>query len=102
MPRPVPLVPWTPSRDARLRRLRQDGASWAAIGAALGVSACAARERGRRIGAPRPPAAARTAARTAAPEDDPARPPLPPGHPRSWGLLTQGTLLAGTGWPGWA
>jgi len=26
---------------------------------------------------------------------------LPPGHPRSWGLLIEGTVLDGTAWPGW-
>jgi hypothetical protein len=31
--------------------------------------------------------------------DDPDRLPLPPGHPRSWDLLTAGTLLAGAPYP---
>lgn len=86
---------WTAARDARLRRLRAEGAAWPQIAGALGVSADVARERGRRIGArlplaPPPPEA-----------DDPARPPLPPGDPRAWALLTSGTLLAGMDWPGW-
>ncbi len=89
-----PPPAWAPPRDAYLRRLRLAGASWAEIGAALGVSPAVARERGRRIGAGRPPSAA------APPRDDPARPPLPPGHPRTWRLLTEGTLLAGSEWPG--
>ncbi len=29
------------------------------------------------------------------------RPPLAPGHPIAWGVLTEGTLLAGSDWPGW-
>ena len=29
-----------------------------------------------------------------------ARPPLPAGHPESWGLITQGTCLDGVPWPG--
>ena len=93
---------WSAPRDARLRRLRREGATWAAIAAALGVTIDAARERGRRIGAPRACRAAPPPDSTpdSAPED-PARPPLPPGDPRAWGLLTAGTLLAGTDWPGW-
>jgi hypothetical protein len=86
---------WTAALDARLRRLRAEGAGWPAIAAALDVSADMARERGRRIGA-RPPQTA-----PAAPAEDPGRPPLPPGDPRAWALLTQGTVLAGIDWPGW-
>ena len=89
------LAGWTPPRDAQMRRLRLQGATWAEIGASLGITVEMARERGRRIGAPRPPATA------APPREDPARPPLPPGHPRAWRLLTEGTLLAGSPWPGW-
>jgi hypothetical protein len=89
------MTDWTCARDARLRRLRGEGANWVEIGADLGVSADVARERGRRIGArlpmaPPPPMA-----------DDPRRPPLPPGDPRAWGLINRGTVLAETGWPGW-
>ncbi len=88
---------WSAARDLRLRRLRAEGAGWPAIAADLGVSADVARERGRRIGA-RPPAAA-----AAAPAgEDPGRAPLPAGDPRAWALLTEGTVLAGTSWPGWA
>ncbi len=86
---------WTPALDTRLRRLRAEGAGWPVIAAALGVSPDIARERGRRLGARPPPAPPPPAA------EDPDRPPLPPGDPRAWGLLTQGTLLAGTPWPGW-
>jgi hypothetical protein len=87
---------WTGPRDARLRRLRLEGATWAEIAAELGVTPAVARERARRIGAPRgaPAAAARAT-------EDPHRPPLPPGHPRAWAVLTEGTTLAGTAWPGW-
>jgi hypothetical protein len=84
---------WTEALDARLRRLRAEGAGWPEIASALAVSADVARERGRRIGA-RPP--------TASPEpwaDDKRRPPLPSGDPRAWGLLTRGTCLAGMPWP---
>jgi hypothetical protein len=84
---------WTEARDRLLRRLRAEGRGWAEIAAELGVTPDVARERGRRIGAPAPPAAARE------PREDPSRPPLPAGHPRSWGLLTEGTVLAGSFWP---
>lgn len=87
---------WTPPLDAQLRRLRLDGASWAEIGLALSVSPDIARERGRRLGARRPADAG-----GAPPAEDMRRPPLPAGHPRSWRLLTEGTALAGTSWPGW-
>jgi hypothetical protein len=86
---------WTDALDARLRRMRLEGASWADIAMSLMVTREMARERGRRIGAPRPQRV------TGTPREDLARPPLPPGHPRAWGLLTEGTVLAGTPWPGW-
>lgn len=81
---------WSQAEDARLRRLRAEGASWGAIAAAFGVSLDIARERGRRIGARRPPP------EFAPPPDDPNREPLPPGHPRSWNLICAGTILAGS------
>jgi hypothetical protein len=86
---------WTAARDAVLRRLRAEGCGWPEIGRELQVSPDVARERGRRIGArfpthlPRPPA------------EDRARPARPPGHPATWGLLVEGTTLAGCPWPGW-
>jgi hypothetical protein len=33
------------------------------------------------------------------PPEDPARGPLPAGHPRSWGVLTAGTVLEDTPYP---
>lgn len=89
-------VSWTEARDARLRRLRAEGASWAEIGPELGVSIDVARERARRIGARRPVAAPDRSL-----DDDPMRDPLPAGHPRAWGLLTDGTLLRDEAWPGY-
>lgn len=93
---PGRAIAWTPPLDAYLCRLRLEGASWAEIAASLAVSPDVARERGRRIGARRPPPSVR------APAEDPGRGPLPPGHPRAWALLTAGTLLENTVWPGWA
>jgi hypothetical protein len=80
---------WTPPRDALLRRLRIEGATWAEIALVLRVSRDVAIERGRRIGAPRPP-------RDFGPsQEDLARPPLAAGDVRSWSLLTAGTCLEG-------
>jgi len=93
---------WTAPREARLRRLRQDGATWAEIAGELGISLDMARERGRRLAAARPPQPARAPRPALPPREDPARPPLPPGDPRAWTLLTEGTVLAGLRWPGWA
>jgi len=84
---------WTAARDGWLRRLRAEGREWAEIAAELAVTIDTARERGRRIGAPAPPPGAK------APPEDLSRRPLPAGHPRTWGLLTEGTVLAGTAWP---
>jgi hypothetical protein len=83
---------WTDPADFRLRRMRLEGASWEAIAEALGVSPAAASARAERIGADR-------ASRVLAASEDPARDPLPAGHPRTWGVLTQGTWLAGTRYP---
>lgn len=86
---------WTEARDGILRRLRAEGTGWQAIATELGVTPDVARERGRRIGAPAPRHT------PSIPHEDPYRRPLPAGHPRSWGLLTEGTTLAGETWPGW-
>ena len=86
---PEKLV-WTDQRDARLKRMRVQGAAWDAIAAALGISRNAAIERGRRIGARLPPPE-----HVSEPED-PERPPFPPGHRITWGAIVAGTSLAGT------
>jgi hypothetical protein len=96
MDQPRGSVTWSPPRDAQLRRLRQEGATWSEIALALAVSPDIARERGRRIGAQRPPRSA-----VVRPAEEADRAPLPPGHPRTWAILTAGTLLAGEAWPGW-
>jgi hypothetical protein len=83
---------WTVPSDYRLRRLRLEGESWEAIAEALAISPEAARVRAERIRA-RPPSPSLTL------RDDPAREPLPAGHPRAWGVLTQGTWLDGTHYP---
>jgi hypothetical protein len=80
---------WTPGRDAQLRRMRLEGATWTGIALALRVSRDVAIERGRRIGAPR------GAGEGQQPKEDLAWAPLPPGDPRSWSILTAGTWLEG-------
>lgn len=84
---PEKLV-WTDPRDARLKRMRAQGASWETIAAALRISRNAAIERGRRIGARLPPP-------EHVPEpEDLERPPMPAGHSVSWGAIVAGTCLA--------
>jgi hypothetical protein len=83
---------WTAPSDFRLRQMRLEGESWEAIASALAVSPEAASLRAERIGARRPP-------QGLAALEDPAREPLPAGHPRAWLVLTEGTWLAGTRYP---
>jgi hypothetical protein len=89
---PQKLV-WTPTQDALVKRMRAEGATWDAIAAELSVSRFTIIERGRRIGACRPPPPVKP------PLEDRGRPPLPPGHPYCWLLLTEGTVLEGTDYP---
>ncbi len=83
---------WTEAQDSQIRRLRAEGASWDTVAAILGLARWTVIDRGRRIGALRPP-------RQSVAQEDPSRDPLPPGHPRSWGVLTAGTVLEGTPYP---
>jgi hypothetical protein len=82
-------IVWTDAQDTQIRRLRAEGASWDTIAATLGFTRWTVIERGHRIGASRPPPEHRP------PPEDPARDPLPPGHPRSWAAITAGTVLQG-------
>jgi hypothetical protein len=88
---------WSEAADTVLRRARAEGCSWDTIAAVLGVSRWTAIHRGQRIGARRPPPDPVPA--DLDPKPDPFRPPLPAGHPVSWGLLTAGTCLEGTPYP---
>jgi hypothetical protein len=85
---------WTAAADQTIHDMRAAGATWATIGAALGLSRNTIIERGRRIHATGGPSVIPRPARE--PEEDPNRAPLPAGHPISWGLLTAGTMLDGT------
>jgi hypothetical protein len=78
---------WTDAQDTQIRRLRVEWASWDTIAATLGITRWTVIERGHRIGAECPPR------EPLPPPEDPARDPLPAGHPRSWGVITAGTVL---------
>jgi len=84
---------WTPAQDAMIKRLRAEGATWDVIASTMSVSRFTIIDRGRRIGARRPPPEFRP------PPDDLARPPLPAGHPRTWQPLIVGTVLEGSAYP---
>jgi hypothetical protein len=84
---------WTDAQDTQIKRLRVEGASWDSIAATLGFTRWTVIERGRRIGASRSPR------QFILPPEDPARDPLPAGHPRSWGVLTAGTILENAPYP---
>ena len=84
---------WTDAQDAQLRRLRAEGATWDGIAAVLGLTRWAVMERGRRIGARRPPPD------FVPPPEDPEREPLPAGHPRCWDAINADTVLEGTPYP---
>ncbi len=86
-------IDWTAAQDMQIKRMRAEGASWDTIARVLGVTRWTAIERGRRIGARRPPP-------DFVPEpESPSRDPLPAGDPRSWSALTRGTLLEGMPYP---
>lgn len=84
---------WTSAQDARIRRLRAEGATWETIADDLGLSRWTVIERGRRIRARLPPPD------FVAVLDDPGRGPLPAGHARTWGAMNAGTVLAGEPYP---
>lgn len=86
---------WTEFQDRALRQLRAGGASWETIAKACGVSRNAAIERAKklRIRIARP-APSEPPIATDSP-DQTERPALAPGHPLSWAILTEGTLLEG-------
>lgn len=89
---PAKLI-WTDAQDTQLRRLRAEGVTWTVIAALLGISRFTAIERGRRIGAQKPPPGPRPFV------EDLSRDPLPAGHPRAWGPLVADTVLAGEACP---
>lgn len=86
-------IEWTAAQDTKIRQMRAANASWDSIAEAVGVTRWTAIERGRRLGARlSPPVGQQTTG-------DADRPPLPPGHPETWGVITKGMLLEGMPYP---
>ena len=86
-------ITWTEVQDTKIKRMRAENASWDCIAMAVGVTRWTVIERGRRLGARLPPPD------YVPPPEDPERPPLPSGHPRTWGAITLGTSLEGIAYP---
>lgn len=84
---------WTDARDTRIRRRRAEGASWETIAAELSLAPREVMERGGRIGVREVSAAPPSGS------EDPAREPLPAGHPASWDAINAGTVLEGEPYP---
>lgn len=78
---------WSEGQDTQIKRLRTEGASWDAIAQVLGFTRWTVIERARRLGVSKRPV------HVAPPPPDLDRPPLPAGHPDSWGAITQNTCL---------
>ena len=93
-------IVWTEVQDAKIRRMRSENASWDCIAAAVGVTRWTAIERGSRLlGARLPPPDFEPLG------EDPERPPLPSGHPETWGPIIKGTSLEGmpiSGYRSWS
>jgi hypothetical protein len=87
-------VRWTKELDERLMALRRDRVTWDGIAAAMGLGRNTVLERGRKIGARRMPKAAPSVQ-----EERLDRPPRPAGHPLTWGLINEGTVLEGEAYP---
>lgn len=81
-------IVWTEGQDARIRRMRAEGASWDIIAQQLGLARWTVIERAKLLGIGR-------AAAPVVAMDDLMRPPLPAGHPDSWDAITRDTSLAG-------
>ena len=75
---------WSDGQDARIRRLRTEGASCDVIALLLGVTRAAVAERARALGVEHHPETDLA---------DAERPPLPAGHRLTWGPINQGTAL---------
>jgi len=88
---------WLPADDDIIRAMRHDNRSWDAIAAMFGLNRSVVRERGRAIGAARPPRP--TIDLEALALANPGRDSLPAGHPRAWTVLTENTLLAAAPYP---
>jgi hypothetical protein len=85
---------WTQALDEQLREMRVAGMTWDGIAAALALGRNSVLERARKIGARVPRQVVRLVEEE--PRDRPAR---PAGHPQTWGLITDGTVLDGERYP---
>jgi hypothetical protein len=74
--------------------LREAGVTWPALAKVMGLGRNTVIERGRRLGARKLPRQLPLVLMEAL-----DRPPRPPGHPDSGGLITAGTVLEGTAYP---
>jgi hypothetical protein len=103
-------IQWTKTADDLLTALRAAGQTWDAIAATLGVSRNSVLTRAKSLGSPTSQFSSHTAGRAAKErveqtaavtedQEEAERPPLPPGHPIAWGLLTRGTILEGLPYP---
>jgi hypothetical protein len=93
---PVPIT-WSPIADRHILRLRAAGTPWHQVAAELRVGRNAAIERARRLGVPPANRRPQPAPVPVAPRAD--RPPLPAGHPLTWGIITNQTALHGCAYP---
>lgn len=87
-------VKWNEELDGQLRSLRAAGVTWDRIAGAMGLGRNTVLERGRKIGARRLRPAGATVL-----EEPRDRPPRQAGHPATWSLLTNGTVLDGEAYP---
>ncbi len=96
-------IVWTAQADAEILRLRRAGVTWDAIAHSLAAGRNSVVARGQALlrgTADAPPA--RAVAPVVRPPAAPRvtdRPPLPPGHPIAWAVLTEQTSLAGCPYP---
>ena len=81
---------WTEAQDNMLRRLHSEGIGWEFISQWRDLPVHTCMDRARKIGLQR----RRVTVVIYEPVDD-TRCPLPPGHPTTWGSLTNGTVLDG-------
>jgi hypothetical protein len=86
-------IQWTEVQDIKIKRMRMERASWDSIAIAVGVTRWTVIERGRRLGARLPPPNSEPHL------EDSERPPLPPGHPETWGIINKGMSLEGMPYP---
>ena len=90
-------IKWTPLADLAIVHMRSAGLPWPDIARHLHVGRSAAIERARSLGIPSQSNRPQPKPTPAIPRID--RPPLPAGHPLTWGAITDNTHAAGTPYP---